>query len=126
MQVCVVVVALDTITSDLCPDFLYGSHRWPKFGVPRNLDQLQTWSTSLERGDCVAFHLDAAWISRREEEVEALWRSKTAVLVFGDDGTGVEGGEVWVDELRGSRGYTPTSVVQWSKGVPPPDQEHYN
>jgi len=35
-------------------------------------------------------------------------------------------GEVaWVDQLRGKRGVTPTTVVQWSKGVAPPGQNWY-
>jgi hypothetical protein len=35
-------------------------------------------------------------------------------------------GEVaWVDQLMGKRGVTPTTVVQWSKGVAPPGQNWY-
>lgn len=38
---------------------------------------------------------------------------------------GREGEVAWVDELRGKRGFTPTTVVQWSKGVAPPGQNWY-
>ena len=124
-QVCVVLVALESIDASECPALLFGSHTWPQEGVPRNLDKLGTLATSFERGDCIALDLKAAWKVRDSElDADDDWRAKTAVLVFGGDDVGA-GEQVWFDELRGRRGSTPTTVVQWSKGVPPPDEQHY-
>jgi hypothetical protein len=124
-QACAVLVALETIDADECPALLYGSHAWPPASVPRNLEKLGTLATSLERGDCIALDLNTAWKLRGTQDTRGeSWLAKTAVIVFGgDDATGGE--EVWLDELRGTRGFTPTTVVQWSKGVPPPDEQHY-
>jgi hypothetical protein len=141
-QMCGVVVALRPIDGDECPELLFGSHAWPPNASPRNLDKLSTWTASLERGDCIALRLHAAW-KRPAGGVRMgeSWREKCAVMVFGGDdmvaATGQAAGqtvgeavgrgtrEVWLDDLKGLRGDSPTSVVQWSKGVPPPDQEHY-
>ena len=120
------LLALDPIDADECPEMLYGSPLWPPAVAPRNLASLSTWTASLQRGDCLAVNLDAAWRLQPGGDARAQWLSKTAVMVFGGDGASGEGvREVWWDDLRNSRGYTPTSVVQWSKGVPPPDQQHY-
>lgn len=124
-QACAVLVALDSIDADQCPALLYGSHTWPEAAVPKNLDKLGTFTASLEPGDCIALDLRAAWkLSHPPVCANAGWRAKTAVLVFGGDDVGA-GEQVWVDELKGKRGFTPTTVVQWSKGVPPPDEQHY-
>ena len=124
-QVCAVLVALESIDADECPALLHGSHTWPPAAVPRNLEKLGTFATSLQRGDCIALDMKTAWKLRGPPDTRGeSWFAKTAVVVFG--GGEVPGGEeVWLDELRGSRGFTPTSVVQWSKGVPPPDEQHY-
>ena len=139
-QLCVVVVALERIEVDECPQLLYASHTWPRSAVPRNLATLPTWTTSLERGDCIALNLYSSWklrvveVEERSEERPESWRCKAAVIVFGGDDVVSGGGrsevevpllQVWFDELRGLRGSTPTTVVQWSKGVPPPNQQHY-
>ena len=119
---CGVLVALAAIETDESPAFLAGSAAWPPAAAPRNLAALKPWSASLERGDCVAFDLRTAW----RGGADAVWRERSVVMVLGgEDGATAGGEEVWVDELRGLRGATPTTVVQWSKGVPPPDQEHY-
>jgi hypothetical protein len=123
---CAVLLALDSIDVDECPEMLYGSHLWPSAAAPRNLPSLRTWTASLQRGDCLAVNLDAAWRLQPGGDARAQWHSKTAVMLFGGDGASGEGvREVWWDDLSNSRGYTPTTVVQWSKGVPPPDQQHY-
>ena len=123
---CAVLLALDSIDADECPEMLYGSHLWPPAAAPRNLAKLPTWTASLQRGDCLAVNLGAAWRLQPGGDARAQWHSKAAVMVFGGDGTSGEGvREVWWDDLRNSRGHTPTTVVQWSKGVPPPDQQHY-
>ena len=139
-QLCAVLVALERIEVDECPQLLYASHTWPRSAVPRNLATLPTWKTSLERGDCIALNLYSAWklravdVEQSSEERPESWRSKAAVIVFGGDDVVSGGGrpevevpllQVWFDELRGLRGSTPTTVVQWSKGVPPPNQQHY-
>jgi hypothetical protein len=121
-----VLLALDSIDADECPEMLYGSHLWPPAAAPRNLAKLPTWTASLQRGDCLAVNLGAAWRLQPGGDARAQWHSKAAVMVFGGDGASGEGvREVWWDDLRNSRGHTPTTVVQWSKGVPPPDQQHY-
>lgn len=123
---CAVLLALDSIDADEFPEMLYGSHLWPPAATPRNLAALPTWTASLQRGDCLAMNLDAAWRLKPDGVAIARWYSKTAVMVFGGDGaSGEDVREVWWDDLSNSRGYTPTTVVQWSKGVPPPNQQHY-
>ena len=137
-QLCVVVVALERIEVDECPQLLYASHTWPRSAVPRNLATLPTLTTSLERGDCIVLNLYSAWKLRvaeeSSEERPQSWQSKAAVIVFGGDDVVSRDGrpevevpvlQVWVDDLHGLRGSTPTTVVQWSKGVPPPNQQHY-
>jgi len=104
---CAVLLARDSIDAD-------------------DLAKLPTWTASLQRGDCLAVNLGAAWRLQPGGDARAQWHSKAAVMVFGGDGASGEGvREVWWDDLRNSRGHTPTTVVQWSKGVPPPDQQHY-
>jgi len=123
---CAVLLALDSIDADECPEMLYGSHLWPSTAAPRNLPSLPAWTASLQRGDCLAVNLDAAWRLQPGGDARKQWHSKTAVMLFGGDGASGQGvREVWWDDLSNSRGYTPTTVVQWSKGVPPPDQQHY-
>ena len=123
---CAVLLALESIDVDECPELLFGSHLWPPAAAPRNLAALSTWTASLQRGDCLAVDLDAAWRLPGGDASAAPWHSKAAVMLFGGDGAAGEGvQEVWWDDLGEGRGYTPTTVVQWSKGVPPPDEQHY-
>jgi len=120
-------VPLDSVSEDESIKVLRGSHLWSEDSFPKghqisaDVSQQLSIGADLEPGDCVAFHGRSVMNKHVREGsggVLVAYAADTA-----DSSCNLE--EVWEDKLYGMRGETPTTVVQWSKGIAPPNKDWY-